>query len=98
MTYYAPGLGACSWTNGEGEYVAAINAALYNQYTTGTDPKNNSLCGHTARIYLDGKSVDIKIVDKLPSGAEDDIDVTQVAFAAIADVSRGRVQVTWEIL
>jgi hypothetical protein len=49
----------------------------------------------TATVTHGGKSIQVQIVDRCVGCAEGDIDLTPAAFAALADMSLGRTDVTW---
>ncbi|KAI2601882.1 RlpA-like double-psi beta-barrel-protein domain-containing protein-containing protein [Hypoxylon sp. NC1633] len=84
MTYYSPGLGACGQTNTENDDVVAMSPNQYGH------------CGKTINIHYDGKTASAKIVDKCPGCTGDGIDVSPKVFKKLADLSKGRVSVTWE--
>ncbi|KAJ7770951.1 hypothetical protein DFH07DRAFT_1057993 [Mycena maculata] len=50
----------------------------------------------TATVTHGGKSIQVQIVDRCAACAEDDIDLTPAAFAALADTSLGRTDVMWQ--
>ncbi|KAI1814454.1 RlpA-like double-psi beta-barrel-protein domain-containing protein-containing protein [Poronia punctata] len=84
ITYYEPGLGACGWTNGANELVAAVSPSQYS-----------GNCGKRATIRKDGKTVHVKVVDKCPGCKSGSIDVSPAAFKTLADLGVGRTGVTW---
>ncbi|KAI1142001.1 RlpA-like double-psi beta-barrel-protein domain-containing protein-containing protein [Hypoxylon sp. FL0543] len=84
MTYYTPGLGACGITNSESDAVVAMSPAQYGH------------CGQSIKISYNGKTATAKVVDKCPGCAGNSIDVSPTIFQQLADLSLGRVQVTWE--
>ncbi|KAJ8110714.1 hypothetical protein ONZ43_g5804 [Nemania bipapillata] len=84
MTYYNPGLGACGETNGNNDAVVALSAARSGD------------CGKQIKIQHDGKTATATVVDKCAGCAEDSIDVSPAVFQQLAELSEGRVQVTWE--
>ncbi|KAF7373554.1 DPBB-1 domain-containing protein [Mycena sanguinolenta] len=49
----------------------------------------------TATVSHGGKSIQVQIVDRCVGCKEGDIDLTPAAFAALADMSLGRTDVTW---
>jgi expansin len=86
-TYYdADGSGNCSFEPTGDLLVAAMNTADYD---------GAAACG--ACITADGPngSVTVRIVDRCPECARGDVDFSEEAFARIADVSAGRVPVSW---
>ncbi|KAJ7619273.1 hypothetical protein FB45DRAFT_930300 [Roridomyces roridus] len=50
----------------------------------------------TATVTHGDKSIQVRIVDRCVGCAKDDIDLTPVAFAALADMSLGRTSVKWQ--
>jgi expansin (peptidoglycan-binding protein) len=60
-----------------------------------TDYADSAACG--ACVAIDGPqgSVGVRIVDRCPECAPGDIDLSPEAFAQIADLSAGRVDITW---
>eukprot|EP00026_Physarum_polycephalum_P023761 Phypoly_transcript_29267.p1 GENE.Phypoly_transcript_29267~~Phypoly_transcript_29267.p1 ORF type:complete len:128 (+),score=14.33 Phypoly_transcript_29267:53-385(+) len=84
-TYFYPGLGACGWTNGNNDLIAAVNAAQYS----GT-------CGRYATVHGPNGSVRVQLVDKCPGCAYGDLDLSPAAFQKIAPLSAGRVSITWD--
>ncbi|KAI8368722.1 RlpA-like double-psi beta-barrel-protein domain-containing protein-containing protein [Blakeslea trispora] len=91
-TYYAPGLGSCGWTNSENDMIAALN---HGQMANGANSNNNPNCGRSVSIKGPKGSVNVKIVDTCPGCASGDIDLSPAAFAKIADLSAGRVKISW---
>lgn len=57
-TYFDVGLGSCGWTNSNSELVAAAAAPLY-------DLLGNDICGKSITLNRNGKSVTVRIVDKV---------------------------------
>lgn len=92
-TFYGGGYtGGCAMLDGsikKGEYVCAMNPYDY---------ANARLAG--ADIELKGPKGTIKLLvtDLLPEGQKGDIDLNEQAFAKIADLSAGEVQVSWRLI
>lgn len=88
-TFYfpSPGAVACGlpWT--PGEHVAAINGAQW---------AGSAHCGEYLRVTGPLGSTVVKIVDQCPECVSGDIDLSQEAFAAIANPIDGRVPIQWE--
>jgi expansin (peptidoglycan-binding protein) len=87
-TYYAAtGAGACSFDPSPNDLdVAAMDAPLW----AGSAP-----CGECVAITGPKGMVTVRIVDLCPECKAGDLDLSQEAFAKIADVSAGRVKITW---
>jgi hypothetical protein len=78
MTYYETGLGACGWTNLDSDMVIALAHGMM-----GTQSNGNPYCGRMVSITYGGKTITAKVVDKCMGCAEDDIDLSHAAFAAL---------------
>lgn len=90
-TYYnATGAGACSFGASPNDLmVAAI------------DPENYSrarLCGAFIRVIGPKGEVVVRIVDLCPGCGTNHLDLSREAFETIANLSSGRVSVTWQLL
>ncbi|KAI8096764.1 RlpA-like double-psi beta-barrel-protein domain-containing protein-containing protein [Halteromyces radiatus] len=91
-TYYNVGLGSCGKTNDDHQYVAALNAPQMNN---GPNPNYNKLCDKRIRVTGPKGTITVKIVDTCPPCKSGDVDLSPSSFAAIADLSAGRVPITW---
>ncbi|XP_043708660.1 EG45-like domain containing protein [Telopea speciosissima] len=99
-TYYtAPYVpSACYGYEDEGTMIAAASDVVWNNgaacgtyYTvTCTGPTNQ---GVLQPCY--GNSVTVKIVDYCPSGCQGTIDLSQEAFATIADLNAGKIYIDY---
>ncbi|KAM0486332.1 hypothetical protein ACHAPX_001038 [Trichoderma viride] len=88
VTYYEVGLGACGQTNSDGELVVAVSHSLYDR---------EGPCGRNLRVHYEGRSVDVRVVDRCTGCAEDDLDLSPTAFQqVIGPLSIGRATATWE--
>jgi len=95
-TYYAPGLGACGWTNSDTDYIAAVSYLLFDSWPgAGANPNDNPVCGRYATAHYGGNSVRVKIVDRCTGCKKWDLDFSPTAFDQIADPSLGRIHITW---
>lgn len=88
-TYYAPGLGACGWSNGDSDYIVAISASLFDSFGTG-NPNKNPACGHKIAASYGGKTITVSVADRCVGCAWGDLDFTPSGFSALADMSKGR--------
>ncbi|EST05791.1 RlpA-like double-psi beta-barrel domain protein [Kalmanozyma brasiliensis GHG001] len=94
-TYYAPGLGACGKYNGDSDYIVAISHSLFDSFGTG-NPNNNPACGHKIAATYGGKTITVSVADRCEGCAWGDLDFTPSGFAALADMSLGRLNgLTW---
>lgn len=98
FTYYNPGLGACGQTHGDGDLVVALSYVDFDPQTPNGNPNNNPLCGRRLRAHYAGKSVDVTAVDRCPGCNSGDLDLSPAAFQALADLSVGVIQSTWEYI
>lgn len=105
LTYYATGLGACGYTNADGDKIVAVSHLLFDAAgstsNNGGNSNANPLCGRMLRAKRynaaadEERSVDLKVVDRCTGCQPTDLDITQKVFEYMADVDQGRVDVTW---
>lgn len=90
-TYYsATGAGACSFDpSPEDLMVAAMNADEY---------ANAAVCGAYLHVTGPNGTVTVRIVDLCPECTAGHLDLSQEAFALIADPVDGRVPITWQMV
>ncbi|KAI8662986.1 hypothetical protein LRP88_07187 [Fusarium phalaenopsidis] len=87
-TYYHPGLGACGGTNGDGDLIVAMSAALFDAQKP---------CGRSIKVKGAAGEVTVKVVDRCEGCAYNDIDLSPTAFQkAIGDLGIGRTTTTWD--
>jgi expansin (peptidoglycan-binding protein) len=91
-TYYgATGAGACSYDASPANLmVAAMNAPQW---------QNSAVCGMCVEVTGpkgDAAKIVVRIVDLCPECKTGDLDLSQEAFAKIADPVAGRVKITWQ--
>jgi expansin len=88
--YYATGAGACMFDPSPSNLlVAAMNAEEYD---------NAAVCG--SYIFVQGPkgSTTVRIVDLCPECKAGHLDLSQEAFAQIAELPLGRVAITWQLV
>jgi expansin (peptidoglycan-binding protein) len=102
LTYYAPGLGACGWTSGDGDAIVAVSHEVFDAAGGGNpNPNANPLCGKMIRVERDrgggrgNKSVDVVVVDRCVGCKPTDLDLSPSTFAELADMDLGRVVGSW---
>ncbi len=61
-----------------------------------TDYQNSGACGTCARITGPSGEVTVRIVDRCPECPAGDIDLSPQAFEKIAEISKGRVPISWQ--
>ncbi len=90
-TYYdATGAGACMFDASPNDLmVAAMNAEEYN---------NASYCGAYVHVTGPKGEVTVRIVDLCPECKAGHLDLSQEAFAKIADLYLGVVPITWQVV
>jgi expansin len=90
-TYYnATGDGACMFGPSPNDLmVAAMNADEYN---------NSAYCGAYLHVIGPKGEVTVRIVDLCPECSTGHLDLSQQAFAKIADLPLGRVSITWQVV
>ncbi len=90
-TYYAAtGAGACLFDASPGDLlVAAMNAPQY---------ANAAYCGAYVRVSGPQGQVTVRIVDLCPECASGDLDLSPQAFAQIANLPQGRVNISWQLV
>jgi expansin (peptidoglycan-binding protein) len=88
--YYATGAGACSFDPSPQDLmVAAMNGAQYD---------TAALCGAYVQVTVPKGTVTVRIVDLCPGCQAGDLDLSQEAFARIANLAQGRVAITWQVV
>ncbi|KAL6716162.1 hypothetical protein ACLMJK_005728 [Lecanora helva] len=95
LTYYDPALGACGATSSDNDNIVSISHTVFDAVSKGSDPNANPLCGHKLRVVLNGKSLDLKVVDRCVGCKPTDLDVTPGAFKRLANPDLGRVVMSW---
>ncbi|KAL3962360.1 hypothetical protein ACCO45_003883 [Purpureocillium lilacinum] len=75
-------------TNTDNDAIVAVSSAIYDK---------QSPCGRNIRVQYKDKSVTVRVVDRCPSCAENDLDLSASAFQSLTgDKGLGRVQGTWD--
>jgi len=88
--YYATGGGACSFdATPDDLMVAAMNAAQYG---------TADYCGAYVHVVGPRGEVMVRIVDLCPGCHAGDLDLSREAFSRIANLSQGRVPITWQVV
>jgi expansin len=88
-TYYAAdGTGACGFKATTNLDVAAMNKAQYSKAN----------CGKCVSVTGPKGVVVVRIVDLCPGCSSGDLDLSKTAFAKIANLSAGRVAITWHFV
>lgn len=90
-TYYdATGAGACSFDPSPDDLmVTAMNAEEYD---------HSNVCGEYVQVIGPKGTVTVRIVDLCPGCLAGHLDLSKEAFAQIADLSQGRVGITWQLV
>jgi expansin len=88
--YDANGTGSCSFPASPADLdVAAMAAPLYN---------NAAYCGACVDVTGPKGKLRVRIVDKCPECKRGDLDLSESAFAKIAEPKAGRVPITWSLV
>lgn len=90
-TYYdATGAGNCGYDPSPNDLlVAAIDAPQY---------AGSAACGECVDVTGPSGSVRVRIVDKCPECGVGHLDLSREAFARIADLQLGRVDISWTVV
>jgi hypothetical protein len=99
-TFFQTGEGACGVNNVDTDFICAVSEDLFDHFPgyDGVNPNNNPVCGRMIQVNFQGKSITLKVEDRCTGCKFNDIDMTPSAFQAIADPSRGRIEITWNWL
>ncbi len=82
--------GNCSLPVEAGDY---LHCALNNVEYAGSNA-----CGSCILVTGPNDSIKLKVVDRCPECASGDVDMTQEAFAQIADLIDGRINISWRFV
>jgi len=96
-TYYNDaGFGACGTPiNAATEMLVAVSAS----YWTSPNPNNDPLCqGVSVQVTYNGRTITVPVRDKCPSCGSGHIDLSQPAFAQLADPALGNIPLTWKFV
>ncbi|KAF8179053.1 RlpA-like double-psi beta-barrel-protein domain-containing protein-containing protein, partial [Mycena galopus ATCC 62051] len=88
-TYYVPngGLGACGTHIGNSDMAVALTPADY---------AHGAHCGKQINVHYKGKTIKVTVRDECPGCKTHGLDLTRGAFAKLADLKLGVLDVTWE--
>ena len=88
--YYATGAGACGFDpSPEDLMVTAMNAVEYD---------NAAYCGAYLQVVGPQGTAIVRVVDLCPECGAGHLDLSQEAFAQIAALHLGRVDITWQLI
>ncbi|KAJ7199359.1 RlpA-like double-psi beta-barrel-protein domain-containing protein-containing protein [Mycena pura] len=87
-TFFIPGgaTGACGGAIQNSDFAVALSSANY---------AGGAHCGQDVTVQFNGKSIVVRVADLCPGCASNGIDLTEGAFAALADVNLGVIEVNW---
>lgn len=90
-TYYreANGEGSCSFDSTDDGMIGAMNIVDFSR---------SQICGACVMVTGPDSTILIRIVDLCPECPRGDIDLSPLAFSAIADTLLGRVPITWNVV
>lgn len=86
-TFYDPGRGACGKRSSRDDLVVAMPASMYD-----------SSCGRSLRVRHGEASVEVVAVDRCGGCGFGDLDLSRAAFAKLAPLGKGRIEITWEFV
>ncbi len=90
-TYYAAdGSGACGFDPSPND----LNVAAMDQ----SEWAGSAVCGECVEVTGPKGTVTVRIVDLCPGCEQGHLDLSQQAFAQIADVSAGNVPISWQVV
>jgi hypothetical protein len=97
-TFYATGLGACGFTNNDGEDIAAVSHLLFDTFPgwDGQNPNKNPMCGRKVKAYRGDKSVVVTLVDRCTECALTDLDFSPHAYNILGAPVDGRIPIKWD--
>ena len=95
-TFYGGGAGSCGGRHSAEELIAALPASIYDG-PKGSQGKGAN-CGRKIRVSRADKSVVVTVVDRCAGCKYGDIDLSRAAFAQLASLGEGRINVTWEFI
>ncbi|MFJ6739725.1 expansin EXLX1 family cellulose-binding protein [Streptomyces sp. NPDC091279] len=88
--YGTDGSGACLYDAGSDVMTAAMNTADY---------ETAKACGAYVRVQSGGKSITVRITNECPGDcAVGQLDLSAEAFAQLAEPSKGRIPITWNLV
>ncbi|KAM9896999.1 hypothetical protein OXX79_007144 [Metschnikowia pulcherrima] len=96
-TFFYPDMGACGWVNSGNDLVAAVNKDLFDKYAQGSTSQQNPLCGMKVNAHYGERSVAVSVVDTLGAGNVNDLGLSPMAFAQLADKRKKKIKVTWDL-
>ncbi|KAF7340511.1 Riboflavin-aldehyde forming enzyme [Mycena sanguinolenta] len=87
-TWYTPdgNVGACGAPMQNSDFIVALSSAHYH---------DGAHCWQHLNVEYNGKNIDVTIGDLCPGCSTDGIDLSEGAFAALADLSVGVIPVQW---
>ena len=83
------GDGACTFGPAENLMIAAMNTVDY---------QTARACGAYVRVRANGRAVSVKVVDECPTCGRGQLDLSERAFAKLADPDKGSIPITWRLL
>ncbi|KAF9465177.1 hypothetical protein BDZ94DRAFT_1189734 [Collybia nuda] len=97
---FAPGLGACGFTNTSTQIVGSVSSSFFNSFPGATDnPNKNPICKKSLFITSGGKNITAAIVDFFVADAPENVGLSPTAFKTFAPLSDGIVpNVTWSVV
>ncbi|KAJ7176073.1 riboflavin-aldehyde forming enzyme [Mycena crocata] len=87
-TFYDPngGFGACGSPIQNGDFAVALNPVDY---------AGGAHCGQNINVQFNGKSINVRVLDRCPGCPPGGLDLTRGAFSALANTDVGVIQTNW---
>lgn len=108
VTFYDPmkvmsktGIGACGVKLDKSMKIAALAKEYFDRYpgAVAGNSNKNPLCGKKVRVTVNGKHVDVTILDRCDDCPQPfNIDLSESAFKQLSDPSVGRTKGTWDFV
>lgn len=83
-TEWSSNPGSCGFIPGKDELIAAVNS----QYMP-------AKCNQCIQVNYEGKSIKVKVTDTCPACDSTKLDLSNTAFAQLAPLDKGILQITW---
>jgi expansin (peptidoglycan-binding protein) len=91
--YSANGVpGACGRHISDSDFVVALDYRLFESGSPG------SQCGRKVEITHGGKSIVATVLDASPTTEAHGLDLTRGAYAALASLDQGTIDITWRFV
>lgn len=98
-TFFHPALGSCGKRHDGTQPVVALSYKRFDEFTPGSNPNENTLCGKKIIVSYEGTSVVAEVVDRCADcEGYGDVDLAPSLFKELAPLVEGRIYVSWKWL